>query len=78
MPMGRGGMVHGSLRSFWYSSTLMSEVRVKALRLWAWGGKSGIVKAWRGICAPWAWDGSTGSPGGRAGLVVAIVSGERL
>ena len=73
IPIGRGGIVYGSERIFWYSSTLMSEVKVKAFRPWAAGGKSGIVKVWRGIWAPWAWDGSTGSPGMVEGFVVAIV-----
>ena len=66
-------MVKGSERRFWYSSTLMSLVRVKAFSDRASGGKFGTVKDWSGIWAPWACPGSTGSPGGREGLVVAIV-----
>lgn len=66
-------MVKGSERIFWYSSTLMSAVRVRACRLWASGGKLGRVKDWRGIWAPWAWEGSTGWPGSWLGSVVAIV-----
>ena len=62
----------------WYSSTLMSEVRVRALSDWAAGGNSGRLKVWSGICAPWAWDGSTGWPGSWDGFVVAIVGSFKL
>lgn len=49
MVVGRGGMFQGWERMVWYSSTLMSEVRVRALRPRASGGKVGMVKVWRGI-----------------------------
>lgn len=63
----------------------MSLVSVRACRLRASGGKSGIVKFWRGIWAPWAFDGSTGSllaaVGGRGGpwvVIVGVVGSRRL
>lgn len=57
---GRGGKEFGRMR-FVYSSSLMSEVRVRPVRFLASGGKVGRVKDWRGICATWAWEGGTGS-----------------
>lgn len=56
---GTGGKEEG-VRRLVYSSSLMSEVKVSAVRFCASGGKSGRAKDWRGICATWAWDGGTG------------------
>jgi len=56
---GRGGTEEGVRREV-YSSSLMSEVRVREVRFWASGGKEGRAKDWRGICATCAWDGGTG------------------
>lgn len=78
MEEGKGGMVKGWVSTVWYSSTLMSLVSVRALRPRAAGGKVGMVKVWRGIWAPCACEGSTGSPGGRVGALVAILEERSL
>lgn len=52
------GMVQGRSRISWYDEVLMSEVRVRARRPRASGGKVGMLKSVRGIWAPLAVEGS--------------------
>lgn len=48
---GRSGTEKGCSRRGWYSSSFMSEVRIRDVRpeLKASGGKVGRLKVWRGI-----------------------------
>ena len=50
---GRSGTEKGCSRRGWYSSSLMSEVRIREVRpaVNASGGKVGRVNVWRGIWA---------------------------